>query len=199
MCDADITYKKYCEIPESEFVKIKNELVSEMAIEIDTTLQMVGVAHNVLLDEMRNCNEEALKFTEMDSIPAIKGKKSILIDDSIRAATKVETFRDEYSSQLVKNDAFKAEFSNLVKGQLRKSQEGLSLEEANSLPDYIMNLFMEAFASYTTDSNDLASIINYYHSQIEPSAELSEEEKTSIYIGMVVAAYSAKYWESCGY
>lgn len=51
----------------------------------------------------------------------------------------------------------------------------------------------------SSDSNDIISVINYYHSQLEASSELTQEEKTSLYIGMVVAGYSAKYWEQCTY
>ena len=41
----------------------------------------------------------------------------------------------------------------------------------------------------------LSAIVNCYYENIDPSPELTEEEKQCIYIGLTVAAYSAKYWE----
>lgn len=119
----------------------KRELGLEL--EIDTTLQIVGVAHNVLLDEMMPPEANLSEYPGVESYNTVQDKFLLIGTDSSEEPT-IETFRDEFSTQMVVSSTFKMDFAQLVNDQLVKSQEGLFLEEADSIPEYIMNLFLEA-------------------------------------------------------
>lgn len=53
----------------------------------------------------------------------------------------------------------------------------------------------EKIIHYGMLRRSLSAIVNCYYENIDPSPELTEEETQCIYIGLTVAAYSAKYWE----
>ena len=60
----------------------------------------------------------------------------------------------------------------------------------------VMNLFLKIYSNYPQNQTDINDIINKYVSIIEPSTELSKEEKELICSSLSVAAYSFKYWET---
>ncbi len=66
----------------------------------------------------------------------------------------------------------------------------------NEVGQKVMNLFLKIYSSYPQNQTDVNDIINKYISIIEPSTELSKEEKELIYSSLSVAAYSFKYWET---
>ncbi|WP_449026178.1 hypothetical protein [Porphyromonas endodontalis] len=66
----------------------------------------------------------------------------------------------------------------------------------NEIGQKVMNLFLKIYSNYPQNQTDVNDIINKYISIIEPSTELSKEEKELIYSSLSVAAYSFKYWEA---
>ena len=197
--DAEDVYGLFCQIPisELEIAKDETEIVS---LAIDSIYQSVGIAHNVLLDEM--LDELPITLSEEEpsiSIENIRDGEPYGFDNLTRNGGPTESTDDMpmvmYSSfdlfycqeatQVVASEEYKMYFTQLVEGDD---------EEDNSVAACIMNLFIEAVTLEGGMPEDVVSIANQYYTYINNSTELSQEDRYAICIGMAVASYSSNYW-----
>lgn len=194
ICDAGQAFDLFCEIPSSELTTVENEIKMSSLL-IDSTFQAVGIAHNVLLDRML---EEAVEEeVEEDNGISLTG-----LDDPIEeregdsepdiALSKYGVFYSEEAAQVVASEDYRANYSLHVTKRLNSQM----VNDDNSMTSYIMNLFYEASMLNGGDSDDIITVANYYYSLVKDSPELSDEDKYAVCIGMAVASYSAKYWET---
>lgn len=193
---SEALYSIYCAIPKEEILRIKESVQFENQLEVDTIVRIVGVAHNALLERLMSepiRSSEKPRVLNSNVAPPINPGVPV---KPIEKYDEFDIFEGEFSAEMISSEIFKTGFADFV-GELlqNKEQSGIVLNPAEDLSDEIMNLFAEAALLYTNTPEDLSTIINYYYENIDPSPELTEEEKQCIYIGLTVAAYSAKYWE----
>lgn len=163
-------------------------------LEIDSTLQMAGVLHNVLLDQM-------LKPTTTidEEVSMSNSRSSTEVSPESDGQDEIYNFlSSDFAEQLVSSADFENEYSAIVEDLFQKIKNGVLLEEATSLLSCVENLFLEASMISSDDPDALTKIANYYYQTIQPSSELSEDEKTAIYVSMVIAVYSKEYWTKRG-
>ena len=187
--DSEELHALYLNISKFDFEKYERDTLDLHLPQCGEQLHSVGIGHNVLLDAL-------LKYEETPSIDSLKVLGMRL---SNSAGQDDDLLIDDFSAQMVSSKIFKHDFSELVSDQIERSENQIIFDQAETLPDYVMNLFLEASLIYSNQENNLTDLVNYYCEMIEPSPELSEEDKISLYMGMVVAAYSAKYWDKCNY
>lgn len=197
--DAEEVYDLFCQVPISELETAKDE-TEIVSLAIDSIYQSVGIAHNVLLDEM--LDELPITLSEEEpsiSIENIRDGEPYGFDSLTRNGGPTESTDDMpmvmYSSfdlfycqeatQVVASEEYNMYFTQLVEG---------NDEEDNSVAACIMNLFIEAVTLEGGMPEDVVSIANQYYTYINNSTELSQEDRYAICIGMAVASYSSNYW-----
>lgn len=128
----------------------------------------VGILHNYILSSMIDETELQLKGSNFD-------------DSSLEATI----FENE-------------EFIDSTDIYIRSIQSNGVTIDMNGLPNKVMNLYQNIFNTCSGSYDDIVTCINSYYSIIEQSAELTEDEKNSIYIGLSVSLYSLNFWNSYG-
>lgn len=193
---SETLYNMYCAIPKEEILKIKETVQFENQLKVDTTVRIVGVAHNVLLGQLMSNSIPPSGNSHTLNSSVIPPINPVIPVKPVEKYDEFDIFEEEISAEMVSSEIFKTNFADFVGELLQKKERGGTvLKPAEDLSDEIMNLFAEAAILYTNTPEDLSTIINYYYENIDPSPELTKEEKQCIYIGLAVAAYSAKYWE----
>lgn len=191
VCDAEEAFDLFCEIPSSELTIAENEM-KITSLTIDSTFQAVGIAHNILLDRMLGeAVEEDYEVSPTslnDPIEEWEGDNEPDI-----AVTVFDIFYSDEAAQVIASEEYKENYSLHINKRLNPEIE---VADDNSMASYIMNLFFEAAILNGGTSDDIVSIANYYYSLVKDSPELSDEDRYAVCIGMAVASYSAKYWES---
>lgn len=109
------------------------------------------------------------------------------------AVTAFDIFYSDEAALVVASERYKENYSLHVNKRLNPEIE---VADDSSMVSHIMNLFFEASMLNRGSSDDVVSIANYYYSLVKDSPELSDEDKYAVCIGMAVASYSAKYWET---
>ncbi|MCR2030914.1 hypothetical protein [Alistipes timonensis] len=109
------------------------------------------------------------------------------------AVTTFDIFYSDEAALVVASERYKENYSLHVNKRLNPEIE---VADDSSMASHIMNLFFEASMLNGGSSDDVVSIANYYYSLVKDSPELSDEDKYAVCIGMAVASYSAKYWET---
>lgn len=127
-----------------------------------------GIEHNLMLSLLRE--ESANLSAHVNHLSNLE-----------RTVTESSEFKEAYNSCI--------ERARAITFIPREAAE-------NEIGQKVMNLFLKIYSSYPENQTDVNDIINKYISIIEPSTELSKEEKELIYSSLSVAAYSFKYWET---
>lgn len=127
-----------------------------------------GIEHNLMLSLLRE--ESANLSAHVNRLSNLE-----------RTVTESSEFKEAYNSCI--------ERARAITFIPREAAE-------NEIGQKVMNLFLKIYSSYPENQTDVNDIINKYISIIEPSTELSKEEKELIYSSLSVAAYSFKYWET---
>lgn len=128
----------------------------------------VGILHNYILSSMIDEKELSVKESRFDNSSL---EHSIFYNDEF-----IEN-ADNYIQTIENN--------------------GVSISQ-NSIPDKVMNLYQSIFNTCSDSYDDIVTCINNYYSIVEQSAELTDEEKQSIYIGLSVSLYSLNFWNAYG-
>lgn len=124
------------------------------------------------------------------------GKKSPV--ETVVIAGEEEVAVRELERDIINNPGYQTEYRKLVEecvnGDFSLSVDhpeklGISAVAANAY-----NLFLEAYMTYPESMKEIDDVVSYYISNIASSTELTQNEKRSLLISFVVAAYTARYW-----
>lgn len=146
-----------------------NEIVDTLGLYVPQDFKssiQLALIHNAILDKVIN-----------------KDNDSLIIE---------ENYLTENEKNIIYSDTYISKYSSLV--SKIKSLSPNEYITGIGLEDRIMALFLNIFNTEVGNTEDLISIINAYGEKIERSDELTMNEKTWIYNGLCVAAYSYEYW-----
>ena len=206
VCDAEAVSDQFYEIPLSELVDTRSS-IEITTLEIDSISQAVGVAHNVLLDRMLEKEKSDSEYGEAEAGSEENGNSEIAtlsLDDPIEewegdaepdfAVSPFDVLYSDECVQVAVSEEYKEHHSSYLNKRLNPETD---VDDGdNSMANIVMNLFFEASMLEGGYSGDIVSIANYYYGLVKDSSELSIEDKYAVCIGMAVASYSAKYWET---
>ena len=94
----------------------------------------------------------------------------------------------DIESQIIYSDEYASGYDEIVSNPLE-----CEIEPCN-VTDQIMTLFIDAVYTACTDKADLNLIITNYTEATKNSKDLTETEKSWLYTGYAVMAYSFEYW-----
>lgn len=143
-------------------------------------LRNVGIIHNNMLATL-----DDIKSGNID------------INDAIPDA-------DPYLEAIVLSDEFQEAYDVIISASIIKPNESIDVAhyvEINGIKlsikaARVYELFTELYSQFPENEYDVVDVVNAYISIIENSDEFSDEEKESIYIGLMVAAESPMYWQN---
>ena len=174
-------YSQYCLGEENsldlifdEFGDLRSQIIVDSAIldmvNLDDDALNVGYHHNVILS-------------------ALEGNLDI--------DTQTETIVDEDQRTLEEHILYSEEMKSLF-DELSLNNESITSGQ-DSLPDIVINMYSDLICNYASECMDMVFIINKYSDCINNSDELTDEEKTSLNIGLATSLYSYNYWMSSEY
>ncbi len=176
---------------------IESELIASAPLDVNLCfgedVQTIGIVHNLLLDQMLG---ESYSLNDTD-VPADDGNDGEPEPPSVYVGYIDELFGDEFSADMVASEVFQEDFSDLVEQLFDESQDDSSMQPAEDIPTVVLNLCSEAAIACADNMDNVASIVNYYYSQVENSGELNETDKMCLRAGLSVMVYSASYWLAC--
>lgn len=162
----------------------------DVELNIGDDAHSIGIAHNVLLDQLLG---EAYSLNDTD-VPADDGNDGEPEPPSVYVGYIDELFGDEFSADMVSSEVFQQDFEEFVEQQIQISNSDDPMFPAEDLPTTVLNLCYEAASLYVDSLEDMATVVNFYYTQVENSEELTNEEKMMVRAGISVMIYSASYW-----
>ncbi len=162
----------------------------DVELNIGNDVQSIGVAHNLLLDQLLG---ETYSLNDTD-VPADDGNDGEPEPPSVYVGYIDELFGDEFSADMVSSEVFQQDFEEFVEQQIQISNSDDPMFPAEDLPTTVLNLCYEAASLYVDSLEDMATVVNFYYTQVENSEELTNEEKMMVRAGISVMIYSASYW-----
>lgn len=134
--------------------------------------ELVGMAHNEALEYAMA--EEEFVEEEFVETPVI---------------TSVYDSLSPIASALLSCQEMKDSLWVLYQNHLQQSQ-------IQTISDTIVDLFIEPYATATTNIDDVVALANDYVDMISESDALTEEEKSEVYSAISVAVYSTCFWSN---